>query len=88
MDCICRAGTRAVLGCSVSTELLLGLYCISRTDTWAVADSIVPVGLEWDSSRLKVSRQKEGLVLGHFMTMLSVELVLEQKCSVAYQWHW
>ena len=36
MDCISRTGTRTVLGYSVSTELLLGLYRISRTDTGTV----------------------------------------------------
>ena len=45
MDCISKIGTRTVLGCSVSTKLLLGLYHISRTDTGAVMDSIVSVGL-------------------------------------------
>ena len=45
MDCISRTGTSTVLGCSVSTKLLLGLYHISRTDTGAVMDSIASVGL-------------------------------------------
>ena len=43
MDCISRTGTRTVLGCSVSTELLLGLYHNSRFDTGAVTESIVSV---------------------------------------------
>ena len=45
MGYISRTGTRTVLGCSVSTKLLLGLYHISRTDTGAVMNSIVSVGL-------------------------------------------
>ena len=45
MDCISENGTRTVLGCSVSTKLLLGQYHISRTDTGAVMNSIVSVGL-------------------------------------------
>ena len=45
MDCISRTGTRTVLGCNVSTKLLLGLYHNSRTDTGAVMDSIILVEL-------------------------------------------
>ena len=45
VDYISKTGTRTVLGSSVSTKLLLGLYHVSRTDTGAVMDSIVSVGL-------------------------------------------
>ena len=45
MDCVSKTGTRAVLGRSESTELLLRLYRISRTDTWAAMDSFVSVKL-------------------------------------------
>ena len=53
MDCISRTGSRAVLGCSVSTEFLLGLYRISRVSSGAVVDCRVSVGL----------------VLGQYMTV-------------------
>ena len=42
---ISTTDTRTVQDRSVSTELLLGLYRISRTDTGLMMDSILLVGL-------------------------------------------
>ena len=41
VDCVSTTGTRTVLDCSVSIELLVEQYHISRTGTGAVMDSIV-----------------------------------------------
>ena len=68
MDCISRTGTRAVLGCSVSTKLLLGLYHISRTDTGAVINEQYRISRVGNVTVVDC-RVSVGLVLGQYMTV-------------------